>query len=102
MAEAVADRFRANEEASSLLYPFVGRGSKFLHRENHGLTSVRRKQADDVLVNGDIHESELVAGLDAFRSQLDFNNPAVPPSGALSYDSLGDESINNPRETATG
>jgi len=90
------------KNGGSLLDPFVGRRTKLLHREDHRLTCIGWKQTDDVLMNCDVHESKLVAGLSSFRGQLYFNNPAVLPSNALLYDSLGDESINDPRETAAG
>jgi hypothetical protein len=83
-----------------LLDPLVCCHSKLLHGLNHGLTRIGRKQINDLLVDGHIHELELISRLDAFRRKLNLNHTPVSSTYAFLGDSLIDQAFDDPCQAA--
>lgn len=83
-----------------LLDPLCCCFTEFLHGEQHRFTRVRREEIDDVLMNVDVHKSELVACLASGGRQTNVHYTAVATPGLLLHETLLHQAFDDPRDPA--
>lgn len=65
------------------------------------LAGIGGEKINDLLVNRNVHKSELIPRLDTFWSELDFNDAAVSAADTFPHNLLSDKSFDNSCKSTT-